>query len=106
MQKNSMNIKIKAIEKRERDTKKALSELDIKYQEALSSNDSINMCSICMCEPITHIYTQCGHYCICQNCVHETRQIEDNNESNLSSNGIYNCPICRKLGNVTKVFIS
>ena len=100
-QKNSMCIKIRAIEKRERETKKALSELDIKYQEALSTNDSINMCSICMSEPISHIYTECGHYCICQNCVHQTKQNDNYNNRNH-----YNCPICRKSGNVTKVFIS
>lgn len=100
-QKNSMNIKIRAIEKRERETKKALSELDIKYQEALSSNDSINMCSICMSEPISHIYTECGHYCICQNCVYQTKQNDNYNNTNH-----YNCPICRKSGNVKKVFIS
>lgn len=98
IQKNSMNIKIKNIEKRERETKMKLAELDIKYQEVISSNDSIQLCSVCMCEPISHIYVECGHYCICQNCVDQTKNFENNSK--------YNCPICRETGKVKKVFVS
>ena len=44
-----------------------------------------DLCSICLVAKRTHIYSDCGHFCVCEECV-----------NTLEGRSDYNCPICRR----------
>ena len=70
-----------------------------------NSTPHISKCSICRDAFPTHIFTSCGHQCICKECIGMLTPSKDN--SKITDNKvIYDCPICRVMGTVVRVYLS
>lgn len=89
---------LKTQERRElQKTKEALAERDKLIETLLKppedappppKDDDNRFCVVCMDRNKTHVFTECGHVCVCEDC------------SRLET-----CPLCRVKGKCIKVFI-
>jgi hypothetical protein len=69
---------------------------------------SRGMCSICLERPSSVLFQSCSHLCACRLCVAKLKVRQDEDpDSGDSDNGadVVPCPICRKVGETTTVFI-
>lgn len=54
-----------------------------------NDDDDSRLCVVCMDRNKTHVFTSCGHACVCEAC----------------SSNIDTCPLCRTKGKCIKLFI-
>lgn len=57
----------------------------------LEEEAKAELCVICMDAPKTHIFSPCGHQCVCGACAHE---LQEHHEK--EGGGELRCPVCRK----------
>ena len=61
----------------------AVQRTERKEREAREEAERAQECGVCLCERKTHMFTPCGHKCVCEGCADELLRRGDR------------CPVCR-----------